>query len=247
MNGIYILWKRQLTRFIRKKETIIGAIGQPIIFLLVFGFGLNPIYAKAGEGNYMQFLSPGIVVMTVLFTSIFTGLEIIWDKQFGFMKETLVAPVSRWQILLGKVLGGASVAMIQGGLVFLVTLFAGYRPALATLPLAFVFLFLVAMLSSAMGATIAAKLEDMQGFPLIFNFLVQPLFFLSGAIFPLMGLPPVLAFLTKINPFSYGVDGLRGALGAASQFGLFTDFWVLVAVTAVLVSIGSYLFTKIEI
>src|SRR3989339_1602164 len=167
MNGIYILWLRQLKRFTRKKMAIAGALGQPIIFLVVIGFGLNPIYAKAGAGNYIQFLAPGIVVMSVLFTSIFTGLEIIWDKQFGFLKETLVAPVPRWQILMGKVLGGASVAMIQGTLVFLITLLAGYRPEhLSSLPVAFIFLFLVAMMSSAMGATISARLDDMQGFPL---------------------------------------------------------------------------------
>jgi len=248
MNGIYILWLRQLKRFTRKKMAIAGALGQPIIFLVVIGFGLNPIYAKAGAGNYIQFLAPGIVVMSVLFTSIFTGLEIIWDKQFGFLKETLVAPVPRWQILMGKVLGGASVAMIQGTLVFLITLLAGYRPEhLSSLPVAFIFLFLVAMMSSAMGATISARLDDMQGFPLIFNFLVQPLFFLSGAIFPLSNLPPVLNFLTKINPLSYGVDGLRGSLGGVTQFGLATDFWVLTIVSAIILGIGSYLFSKIQV
>ena len=247
-NGIYILWLRQLKRFIRKKASIVGALGQPIIFLVVLGFGLNPIYAKAGGGSYIQFLAPGIIVMSVLFTSIFTGLEIIWDKQFGFMKETLVAPVPRWQILLGKVLGGASVAMIQGILVFLVTLVAGYRPGnLMALPIAFLFLALVAILSSAFGAAVAAPLDDMQGFPLIFNFVVQPLFYLSGAIFPLKNLPPILSFLTKINPFSYGVDALRASLGGASQFGFILDFWVLTIVATILLAIGSYLFKRIQI
>ena len=188
MIAIYILWLRQLKRFIRKKTSIVGALGQPIIFLLAIGFGFGPVYAKAGGGNYIQFLAPGIIVMSVLFTSIFTGLEIIWDKQFGFLKETFVAPVFRFEILLGKTLGGATVAMIQGILVFLITLVAGFQPHLASLPLAFLFLFLVAILSSALGAAIAARLDDMQGFPLIFNFLVQPLFYLSGAIFPIKNL-----------------------------------------------------------
>src|SRR3989338_4003913 len=128
MTAIYILWLRQLKRFTRKKASIVGAIGQPIIFLLAIGFGFSPVFARAGGGDYIQFLAPGIIVMTVLFTSIFTGLEIIWDKQFGFLKETFVAPVPRYQILLGKVLGGATVAMIQGALVFLITLIAGFRP-----------------------------------------------------------------------------------------------------------------------
>ncbi|MDO8659587.1 MAG: ABC transporter permease, partial [Candidatus Parcubacteria bacterium] len=205
------------------------------------------IYAKAGGGNYIQFLAPGIIVMSVLFTSIFTGLEIIWDKQFGFLKETFVAPVSRLEILLGKTLGGATVAMIQGTLVLIITLFAGFRPNLASLPLAFLFLFLVALLSSALGAVIAARLEDMQGFPLIFNFLVQPLFYLSGAIFPLKNLPPAMNFITKINPFSYGVDGLRYAFNGVNVFSPILSISVLCGVIVVVFAAGIYQFSKVQL
>lgn len=248
MNAVYILWIRQLKRFTRKRASIVGALGQPIIFLLAIGFGLSPVFAKAGGGNYIQFLAPGIIVMTVLFTSIFTGLEIIWDKQFGFLKETFVAPVSRFEILLGKTLGGATVAMIQGTLVFLITLIAGFRPAnLATLPLGFLFLFLVALLSSAIGAAIAARLDDMQGFPLIFNFVVQPLFFLSGAIFPLKDLPLVLNFITKINPFSYGVDGLRYAFSGSNVFSPILSIGVLLGVMLVAMAVGVYQFSKVQL
>lgn len=248
MTAIYILWLRQLKRFIRTKSRIVGALGQPIIFLLAIGFGLNPVFQKAGGGNYIQFLAPGIIVMSVLFTSIFTGLEIIWDKQFGFLKETLVAPVSRFQILMGKVLGGATVAMIQGTLVFLITLVVGFRPAHWTvLPVAFVFLFLVAILSSAMGAVIAARLDDMQGFPLIINFLVQPLFFLSGAIFPLTNLPWALNIVTKINPFSYGVDGLRYAFSGMHIFSPWLSIAVLCGFTVVMLAVGAYQFSKIQL
>lgn len=248
MNAIYILWVRQLKRFIRKKASIVGALGQPIIFLLAIGFGFSPVFAKAGGGNYIQFLAPGVIVMSVLFTSIFTGLEIIWDKQFGFLKETFVAPVSRIQILLGKVLGGATVAMIQGILVFLITLIAGFRPAnLLTLPLGFLFLFLVAILSSSIGAAIAARLEDMQGFPLIFNFLVQPLFFLSGAIFPLKDLPFALDIVTKINPFSYGVDGLRYAFIGTHVFPPLLSIGVLCVATIIMFGIGAYQFSRVQL
>jgi len=247
MIAIYILWLRQLKRFIRKKASIVGALGQPIIFLLAIGFGFSPVYAKAGGGDYIQFLAPGIIVMTVLFTSIFTGLEIIWDKQFGFLKETFVAPVSRIEILLGKTLGGATVAMIQGMLVLIITLIAGFRPDPAGLPLAFLFLFLVAMLSSALGAAIAARLDDMQGFPLIFNFLVQPLFFLSGAIFPIKNLPPALDIITKINPFSYGVDGLRYALGGVSVFSPGLSIMVLLGATLLALGVGVYQFSKVQL
>jgi ABC-2 type transport system permease protein len=247
MIAIYILWLRQLKRFIRKKSSIIGALGQPIIFLVAIGFGFGPVYAKAGAGNYIQFLAPGIIVMSVLFTSIFTGLEIIWDKQFGFLKETFVAPVSRFEILLGKVLGGATVAMIQGVLVFLITLITGFRPHLATLPLAFLFLFLVAMLASALGAAIAARLDDMQGFPLIFNFLVQPLFYLSGAIFPIKNLPPALDIMTKINPFSYGVDGLRFAFSGMHVFNPLLSLAVLCIASLITLGIGVYQFSKVQL
>lgn len=249
MNTIYILWLRQLKRFIRKKSAIVGALGQPLLFLLAIGFGLSPIYAKAGAGDYIQFLAPGIIVMTVLFTSIFTGLEIIWDKQFGFLKETFVAPVSRLNILIGKTLGGATVAICQGILVFLITLIIGFRPDWTSLPLALLFLVLVAILSSALGAAIAARLEDMQGFPLIFNFVIQPLFFLSGAIFPVKDLPVVLDFVTRINPFSYAVDGLRFALSGpgANAFSPVLSFSVLVGVTIMVLAVGVYQFSKVQL
>lgn len=247
MIAIYILWYRQLIRFVRTRTRILGAIGQPVLFLLAFGFGLSPVFRAAGQGNYIQFLAPGIIVMTVLFTSVFTGMEIIWDKQFGFLKETFVAPVSRVEILFGKVLGGATVSIIQGVLVFLVTLVAGFRPENWLLvPLGFVFLFLVAILSSTMGAAIAARMEDMQGFPLILNFVVQPLFYLSGAIFPLKNLPTALEFITKINPYSYGVDGLRFAFAGTAVFSPWLSAAVLIGATLVLMAIGVYQFSKVQ-
>lgn len=248
MRTIYILWLRQLKRFVRKKASLIGALGQPLIFLLAFGFGLSPVFAKAGGVDYIQFLSPGIIAMTVLFTSIFTGVEVIWDKQFGFLKETFVAPVSRFEILLGKVLGGATVAIIQGVLVFLITLLVGFRPHdFALIPLGFVFLSLIAILFSAVGVAIAARLDDMQGFPLIINFVIQPLFYLSGSLFPLSGLPKVMNFITKINPLSYGVDGLRGTLAGLGHFSLSLDFFVLAISIALALAFGAYQFSRVEI
>lgn len=248
MAAIYILWLRQLKRFTRKKASIVGALGQPVIFLLALGFGLNPIYARAGGGDYIQFLSPGIIGMTILFTAIFTGLETIWEKQFGFLKETFVAPISRWQILLGKTLGGATVAIVQGILVFFITLIVGFRPHnLVLLPLALLFLVLIACLFAALGTAVAARLDDMQGFPLIINFVIQPLFFLSGAIFPLKDLPLVLEVITKINPLSYGIDGLRYALGAGHVFSPVLSLAVLLGFLAVTLAAGVYQFSKIQL
>ena len=114
MNTIYILWLRQLKRYFRSRSRIIGSLAQPVLFLLAFGFGFGSIYQRAGEGNYLEFLAPGIILMSVLFTAVFNGIEVIWDKQFGFLKETLVAPVSRVNIMLGRTLGGATVATLRG-------------------------------------------------------------------------------------------------------------------------------------
>jgi ABC-2 type transport system permease protein len=248
MNTIYILWLRQVKKYFRSKSRIIGSLGQPLLFLVAFGFGFGSIYQKAGQGNYIQFLAPGVILMSVLFTAMFSGIDIIWDRQFGFLKETLVAPVSRMEIILGKTLGGATVAVFQGIIVFLLTLVVGFRPQhiMAIFP-AFIFTFLVAILFTSLGTAIASTLEDMQGFQLIMNFLIMPIVFLSGAFFPLSNLPKPIEFITKINPLTYGIDGLRGALIGVSNFGLTTDLLILSVVTLALLGIGSYLFSKIQI
>ncbi len=248
MSTIYILWLRQIKKYFRSRSRIIGSLAQPLLFLIAFGFGFGSIYQKAGEGNYIQFLAPGIIIMSVLTTAIFSGIDIVWDRQFGFLKETLVAPVSRMEIVLGKAIGGATVAMIQGVIVFLLTILIGFKPLslMAVFP-AFTFALLVAILFASLGIGIASLLEDMQGFQLIMNFLIMPTIFLSGAFFPLTGLPKAINTITKINPLSYGVDGLRGALIGISSFGATTDFLVLFIVATILLAISSYLFSKIQL
>ncbi|HUX35573.1 MAG TPA: ABC transporter permease, partial [Candidatus Paceibacterota bacterium] len=239
MSAIYILWLRQLKRYFRSRARMIGSLGQPILFLVALGFGFGPIYQKAGGGNYIQFLAPGIIAMAILFTAVFTGIEIIWDRQFGFLKETLVAPVSRLNIMIGRTLGGATVASFQGIIVFILSFGAGFRPVnIYLLPLMLVFILLTALLFTALGTAIASLLDDMQGFQLIMNFLVMPLFFLSGALFPLQGLPEAITFIAMADPLSYGVDGLRYSLTGTAHFGLVMDLTVLGIVTILLLSIG---------
>ncbi|OGG03611.1 multidrug ABC transporter permease [Candidatus Gottesmanbacteria bacterium RBG_16_37_8] len=248
MDVIYILWLRQLKRYLRSKSRIIGSLGQPVLFLFALGFGFGPIFQKAGQGNYIQFLTPGIIAMSILFTSIFSGIEIIWDRQFGFLKETLVAPVPRWQIMVGRTLGGATVATFQGLIVFVISLIAGFKPQNpAMLIFAFLIMILTAILFTALGTAIASILTDMQGFQLIMNFLIMPLFFLSGALFPLNGLPKILSILISLDPLSYGVDGLRGSLTGLSHYNLTVDFTVLIIISVILTGLGSYLFSKIQI
>lgn len=248
MQAIYILWLRQLIKYFRSRSRILGSIGQPLLFIVAFGFGFGSIYQKAGEGNYLQFLAPGIILMSVLFMAVFTGIDLIWDKQFGFLKETLAAPVSRLNIMIGKTLGGATVAVIQGVFVFLITLLIGFRPTdLVMLPVAFLIMCLVALLFTSVGIVIASVLEDMQGFQLIMNFLVMPTFFLSGSLFPLKDAPGFLKFIAGIDPLTYGVDGFRNSLIGITGIGLSTDFLVLGTVTAILLIIGSILFDKIQV
>ncbi len=247
MTAVYILWLRQLKRYARSRARIIGSVGQPLLFLIALGFGFGPVYRRAGGGNFIEFLAPGIIAMTILFTAVFSGVELLWDKQFGFLKETLVAPVSRVRIVFGRTLGGATVATMQGVIVLLIALVAGFRPALATLPAALVFAVLTGLLFTALGTTIASMIEDMQGFQLIMNFLVMPLFFLSGALFPLKGLPRALSVVVSANPFAYGVDGLRWALIGESHFPLAVDLGVLTAMTVLLLGLGAWLFTRMEV
>jgi ABC-2 type transport system permease protein len=248
MQAIYILWLRELKRYTRSRAQIIASLGQPLLYLLVLGFGLGPVFQKAGNGSYLQFMAPGVIGMTVLFSSVFSGIALLWDRQFGFLKETLVAPVPRLQIMIGRTCGAATTAMIQGLLVTAVTLIAGFRPVnLALVPLALLFLALVAVVFSGLGTAIGSSMKDMQAFPLVMNFLMLPIFFLSGALFPLTNLPKALSVVTSLDPLAYGVDGLRSALIAQSHFGVVLDLAVLCFVALALLGLGAWRFSKIEI
>jgi len=218
------------------------------MYLGILGFGLGPVFQRAGQGSYLQFMAPGVIGMTVLFTSIFSGIALLWDRQFGFLKETLVAPVSRLSIMLGRTLGGATVAIIQGLLIFIVCLIAGFRPTTATaIPIAILFMMLIAIVFAALGTIIGSSLKDMQGFQLVMNFLVMPIFFLSGALYPLTNLPKVLALLTRLDPLTYGVDGVRSVLIGVTHFGATMDVAVLIGVAILLLTLGAWRFSKIEI
>ena len=248
MSAIYILWLRELKRYSRSRAQIIASLGQPLLYLLALGFGLGPVFEKAGQGSYLQFVAPGVIGMSVLFSSIFSGIGLLWDRQFGFLKETLVAPVPRLHIMIGRTLGGATVSMIQGLLVIGICLLTGFRPVyLSSLPLAVMFMALISIVFAALGTTIGSRLQNMQGFQLIMNFLVMPIYFLSGALYPLNNLPTGLVVATRIDPLTYGIDGLRGAFIGVSHFGARTDAAVLSAVAAVFLALGAYSFSKIQI
>jgi ABC-2 type transport system permease protein len=247
MMTIYVLWLRQVKRYIRSKPRIIASLGQPLLYLLSFGFGFGAIFAKAGQGNYIQFLAPGMIGMTILFTSIFSGIELMFDRQFGFLKEMLVAPQPRLLLMIGRTLGGATTAIFQGVIVIVVCLLAGFRPTSYTgIPIAFCYMVLIAVMFTALGTAIACTLTDMQGFQMVMNFLVMPIYFLSGALFPLTNIPVVMKFFASIDPLSYGVDGMRGALIGRTVFGGLFDFAVLGVLTLAFLGIGARQFSRIE-
>jgi ABC-2 type transport system permease protein len=248
MSVIYILWLREVKRYLRSRPQIIASLAQPMLYLLVLGFGLGPVFQQSGQGNYLQFIAPGVIGMSILFTSIFSGIGLLWDRQFGFLKETLVAPVPRLQIMAGRTLGGATVAMIQGAIILVLCLLAGFRPQnLAAVPLALLFMALIAVVFSALGTAIGSTLRDMQGFQMVMNFLVMPIFFLSGALFPLDNLPRGLAIATRLDPLLYGVDGLRGSLIGRSHFGLAADFAILCIIASCFLALGARSFSKIQV
>jgi ABC-2 type transport system permease protein len=265
MGAIYIMWLRELKRYFRSKSQIIVSLGQPTLYLLALGFGFGPVFARAGAGNYLQFMAPGVIGMTVLFSSIFSGMAMLWDRQFGFLKETLVAPVSRFQIIFGRTLGGATVAMLQGVLMLIVCLIAGFRPVYAHapgtpaihnwlgIPTAAIFVAMIAIVFAALGASLGSTVKDMQGFQMIMNFLVLPIFFLSGALYPLQNLPSVLSWITHLDPLTYGIDGLRGVLIGSWQFHLawqlnfLLDLGLLVALAAIFLGTSAWLFSRIEV
>jgi|SRR5665213_39972 len=247
MRVIYYLWLRQLTRFTRSKSRIIGSVGQPLLFLLALGYGLGSVYKKAGDGNYLQFLVPGIMVQTALFAAMFFGAMIIFDRQFGFLKETMVAPVSRLKIMLGGALGGATTATMQGALVLFISFFLGFRPYnWAMVPIAVLILFYLAVAIACFSSGIGSVVQDMQGFQAINQFLVFPLYFLSGALYPLDNVPTWLRIVAEVNPISYSVDAMRWALINQTKFGITRDLIVMTITLIVCVVFGAQRFRRIE-
>jgi len=246
MSAIYVLWLRELRRYTRSRLQILISLGQPGLYLLVLGFGMGAVFRQAGRGSYVQFIAPGIIAMTILYSATFSGISLLWDRQFGILKETLVAPVPRLYIMLGRTSGAATVAFLQGALVAVVCLVAGFRPVQPLLlPAAAVFVALIALVFAALGTTFGSTLKEMQAFQVVMNFVVMPLFFLSGALYPLDQLPSVLAVLTRLDPLSYGVDGMRSLLLQQSHFGVMLDTAVLGTLAIVLLCVGAWRFGKI--
>jgi ABC-2 type transport system permease protein len=236
-----------MKRFSRSGIRIVMSVVQPLVYLLALGFGLNKVFEQSGRGHYIDFIVPGIVAQTILFNAIFWGVGIMWDKQFGFLKETLVAPVSRTNIMLGNALGGATVAVIQGVMLLIISIIFGFRPySLILLVITFIVMSMLAMAMVSFSAGIAAIMNDMQGFMAVNNLLVIPLFFLSSALYPLDSVPTAMKVIASLNPLTYAVDALRMSLIHQSHFPLWQDFAVLGTTMILLFSFGVYRFKRIQ-
>jgi len=248
MDIIYTIWLRNMKRYIRSRSRIIGSIAMPLFFLLFLGFGLNSVVQMPGlGGNYIVFLVPGMVAMSVMFTSVFSGIQIIWDKQFGFLKETLVAPVSRLEIMLGQTAGGATTAVLQGFLILLLSLFIGLSfPGITGFLVALLFMALIGVSFTAFGIAIASRMEDMTGFQLIMNFVIFPIFGFSGALFPISSLPGWVAPVTYLDPMTYGVEGIRYGLTGTAQISPVICLAVIAGFSIATSVIGAFLFRKIR-
>ena len=249
--AIYVMWLREMKRFFRAKSRVIGALAMPFFFLVSLGFGLRTGFNLPGMpqgANYLDFLVPGIIGMTMLFTATFAGLSVLWDKEFGFLKEIMVAPVRRSAIVFGRIIGGITTSFIQGILILIISFLMGFKVAnpLGIL-LAFLFMFLIGVGFIGFGIAIASKMGDVQGFSLIIQFIIFPTFLLSGAFFPINNLPGWLKLVVYVNPLTYGVDGLRGSLIGFSQFPLVLDLFLLLIFDLVMIALGSWLFSKTEV
>ena len=248
LSTIYIMWLREVKKFIRSRSRIIGSLVQPLFFFLALGYGLGSVFQAAGQGNYLEFVAPGIIGMSLIFGSIFNGMSIIWDRQFGFLKETLVAPVPRSAVMFGRTLGGATTTTFQGSLVLALMFIAGFHPASwALIAPALLVMLLISVMFTSLGLAVASLFTDVQGFITVVNFLTMPLFLLSGSLFPLQNAPVVLQWAAKADPLSYGIDALRALLINTSHFGLTLDLIILSVLAICFVGLGSHFFSKIEV
>ena len=211
LKTVYTIWLRETKTFLREKIRFVGMIGQPLLYLAVLGQGINSSVTLNANGgiNYLTFMYPGIIGMSILFTSIFSAVSIIWDREFGFLKEVLVAPVPRWAVALGKTLGGATIAIVQSTILILMGPMIGIRLSAAMIIEMWFLAFLIGVALTSLGIAIAARMVSMQGFQMVMNFLVMPLYFLSGAMFPLSTAPSWMKALMVVDPLTYCVDGLR--------------------------------------
>ena len=269
LKTIYTIWLREAKTFWREKARIVAMIGQPLLYLLILGNGITAGMRlnRAGAVGYIQFLYPGVIAMSILFTSIFSALSIIWDREFGFLKEVLVAPVPRWAVAMGKAFGGATVAMVQAIIMVAMAPLVGISLSIVIIAKLLVLAFLMSFAVTSLGIVIASRMASMQSFQMVMNFLIMPIYFLSGAMFPMTSAPTWLKSLMALDPLTYGVDAIRNVVfsnttienggivsslidvarqGGLVRFDLGFDVALMALVAVALAAAGAWSFSKAQ-
>jgi ABC-2 type transport system permease protein len=246
LRGIYTLWKREIKRFLRERSRFVSSFVQPLLWLIIFGAGLGSSLRSSVGFNYQEFIFPGIIGQTLLFTSMFMGISVIWDRQFGFLKEILVAPISRISIFIGKMLGVSTDSMIQGMIVLMLGFLVGVKITLAIAIEVIPIMLLVTLGTVCIGLTLASFMTSLESYGTIMTFVNLPLFLLSGALFPVNNLPSWLNWAVYINPLTYGVDAMRTIILSntyTSSIPLYLDLLFLLAFDVVMILVGTYAFS----
>lgn len=248
--AIYVIIVREFKRFFRQRGRLLVTISRPLLWLFIVGAGFTSMVKIPTDISYKQFILPGIIGMTILFSSIFSTISVVWDREFGFLREMLVAPISRVTIVMGKLLSGTTLSLFQGVILLFVSPFLGLSLSFHQFAAMFFLIALVSLAITAMGLVIASYLTSLEGFNVIMNFIVLPMFFLSGALYPVNVLPPALQYLTFINPLSYGIDAFKHVLlGSAApplgpEFPIVLDIGAVIMFSFIMIVIASLSFER---
>jgi ABC-2 type transport system permease protein len=242
--GSFIIWQRDIKRMLRDKHQFYGSFARPVLWLLVLGMGLRPVFKENGGVDYLQFIFPGIVAMSLIFSAMWSGISIIWDREFGFLKEILVAPIPRTSIVTGKIMGGATQAMVQGGITLLFAPLIGVKITIGGFFALLGIMLIISFALSSMGIALASRIYSYEGFGTISNFVIMPLFFLSGAVYPVQTLPSWLKVIVSLNPVTYGVDLMRGAVLGVFQFSIVLDLLYITGFGIIMALLAVFLFRR---
>jgi ABC-2 type transport system permease protein len=244
---VYALWRRDMIKFFRDRQTLVASLARPFLWLFALGFGLRgSVQFATGGHDFISFLVPGVAAMTVLFASMFAAISIVWDREFGFLKELLVAPVPRGAIVAAKMLAGATMGVLEAAFMLALAPIVGAEISVSGALLSLLVLALFGMAVNSLGIAIAAGMKTFEGFGGVVNFLIQPIFFLSGALYPLDGLPRVLRYLVLANPMSYAVDAVRGLMIGVHHFPIALDIGVVAGTAGLLSIIAVVRFARME-
>ena len=242
--GTYIIWLRDVKRLLKDKHQLFGSFARPVLWLVFLGMGLRPIFNETEGFDYVQYIFPGIVVMTLIFSGMWAGISVVWDREFGFLKEILVAPVPRTSIVAGKVAGGATQAMFQGVITLMFAPLVGVSLTFGMVCQVIGVMLVISLALASLGLVIASRMYSYEGFGTISNFIIMPLFFLSGAIYPVHTLPKWLKLMVSINPVTYGVDLMRSAVLGISEFSVTMDVIYIVGFGVVMGAMATILFRR---